>query len=280
VARVNPNYPEPPGTPDQLAAIQDEIANLLGARAQAEQSEAAMAAQEQQHQVNQEHAAQAVQSTAGALTATQAHQQAVARRTQANQQQQQRQQESQGLVSGYPSRAAGVAAVRIPLAAFQGFLYIATELPGDAGAAMQQMADDANRMDQAFTQMDLSMEQQADAQPARQQELQGDQSRLETTDQQAQTSQDTLQQASEGAQTFQQENDQRLQQATQGREEAAQQKGELDEAVDAKQQQAETFAQELQGWAGEHQAARQTAIQATSQQIEEQGYVVREVAEA
>jgi hypothetical protein len=276
VVRVNPDYPAPPGTPEQLQAIKDEIANLLDARARAEQAEQRMAAQEQQHQSQQGPAQEAVQGTQQGITATQAHQQNIARRQQANAQQQQKREQSESLVSGWPSRAAGVLALKIPLAAFRGFLWFASELPGEAGASMQKMSDDADRMDQALDQMDIMMNQQAEVQPVRQQELSSDQGRIETTGEQAVQSEETLTQANEGALAFQQENETRLAQATEAKEDAIQQGAEIDEAVDIKQQQADTFAQEMQAWAAEHQAARQVAIQQTRAPLEAQGYVVTE----
>src|SRR5204862_6161807 len=102
-----------------------------------------MTAQEQQHQAQQGPAQEAVQGTQQAITATQAHQQNVAHRQQANQQQQQKREQTGQLVSGWPSRSAGILALKIPLAAFRGFLWFATELPGEAGESMQKMSNDA-----------------------------------------------------------------------------------------------------------------------------------------
>ena len=276
VVRVNPNYQAPPGTPEQLQTIKDEIANLLDARARAEQAELRITEQERQHQSQQGPAQDAVQGTQQAITATQAHQQNVERRRQANQQQEDKRKQSEQLISGWPSRAAGLMALKIPLAAFRGFLWLATELPGAAGASMQKMSDDADHMEQALDQMDVTMNQQAQAQAPRQQELASDQGRIETTGESAVQSSETLTQANEGALAFQQENESRLAQATQAKDEAIQQGAEIDDAVDVKQQQAETYAQEMQSWASEHQAARQSAIQETRQPLENEGYIVTE----
>jgi chromosome segregation ATPase len=274
VETVNPNYPPPPGTPQQVKQMEAEIENLLAARAAAEQSEARMTAEEQQHRQNQEHAQHAVQSTDQAISATAAHQQVVAKRQATNQQQQQRQQESQGLVAGYPSQATGLAALTGPLTVFQGFTHLASALPGSAGDSMQKMADDSDRLMAAFGQMGSGMESQNAAQPARQQELQGDQQRLESTDQQAQASDDQLQQAKQGAETFRQTNAAKLEQATQARAEASDQKQELEEAATTKQTQAETLSQQMQEWAVGHKAARDAAIEETKQRLQTEGKIV------
>jgi hypothetical protein len=276
VERVNPDYSEPPGTPQQLEAIKVEIANLLANRARVEQAAARMGAQEQQHQAHQGPIQQAVQETAGGVTAAQAHQQAVARREQANQAQQQRQQEAGSLISGYPSRAAGLTVLTVPLAGFERFTHYASDLPGDVGGAMERMNADAQRMQDAFAQMATAMATQDEAQPARQQELQGDQSRIQAADAQATTAEQDLQRANEGAQGLQEANETRIAEATAAREEAVQQGAELEAAQTTKEEQAQTLAEQLQSWAQEHKAARQTAIEQTVQNVEAQGYVVLE----
>jgi hypothetical protein len=254
--------------------MESEIENLLAARAQAEQSESKMTAEEQQHRQNAEHAQRAVQTTGEAISATTAHQQVVAKRQQTNQQQQQRQQDSQGMIAGYPSQATGLTALTVPLMAFSGFTHLASELPGSAGDSMQKMANDSDRLLAAFGDMGSNMETQNAAQPARQQELQSDQQRLETTDQQAEASQDQLQQAKQGAETFQQSNAVKLEQAGQARAEATDQKQELDDAATAKRTETENLSQQMQQWAAGHKAARDAAIEETRQRLQAEGKVV------
>ena len=132
VERVNPEYPSPPATPAQIDAIQDEIMNLLMVRAAAEQEARTSAAAPNDARRTGTHPETVDDTTAG-ISAVQAHRAAVARRDAVNQEQQQRQQESAGLVAGYPSRAAGLAALTIPLAAWEGFTSLASHLPGEAG---------------------------------------------------------------------------------------------------------------------------------------------------
>jgi hypothetical protein len=274
VERVNPDYPSPPGTPEQLSAIQDEIANLLAARAQAETAEATMDGEVQHHQSNQGPIQQAVQETAGAITAAQAHQQAVDRRKAANQEQQQRQQESQGLVAGYPSRAAGMTALTIPLGIFEGFTSYASELPGDFGQNMLRMNGDARHIQEAFAQMAVSMATQNDAQPARQQELSGDAGRLDGAAEQAVTSEQDLQTANDGAQGLEQANQSKIDEAVDSKNQCTAEKDELTTAADLKKQRAQTLTEQLQAWATAHKAARDAAIQATRERLTAQGMVV------
>lgn len=274
VERVNPKYSAPPGTPQQLEALNAEIENILAARARTEQATTQMAQQVDNHQAQQQPIQQAVQDAGQALSANQAHQEAVARHQQTNQAQQQRQQEAQTLVSGYPSRAAGIAILTVPLAAFEGFTDLASELPGSAGAKMSEMNKDSRKLQDSFAQMAVNMAAQAAAQPARQESLQQDQARLQATNQQSTTTQQDFHTAQDGAQTMQQNNDTRLDQAQAAKTEADNQTTDLSQAAEVKQQKATTLSQELQAWASAHKAARQTAITETQERLQKQGYIV------
>jgi hypothetical protein len=279
VERVNPDYPSPPGTPQQLATIQQEIENILAARARAEQAEARMATEERAAQANQGPIQESVQEMNGALSATQAHQAAVANRQQANQAQQQRQQESQGLIAGAPSRLAGLTALTIPLSAFERFSHYASVIPDPAGSKMAQMNRDSRQMLGAFAEIIVAMATQNEEQPARQQSLQDDSGSLETTNEQGATSQENFQQASEGAQGLQTANDASVVEAGQAREEVTQQRNELDEAATTKENQASTLAEQLQAWAQAHRAARQAAIEQTQERLRNEGHVITSVSE-
>jgi hypothetical protein len=279
VERVNPEYPSPPGTPQQLQAIQQEIENILAARAQAETAEAKMGDQQQVLESDQAPIQQAIDGADGGISAVQAHREAVSRRTQVNQEQQQRQQETGGLVSGYPSRATGLTALTIPLDIFAGFTSLASHLPGDAGAAMAEMNHDATQIQEAFAQMAASMVSQDEAQPERQVELTSQQSRIETTDAEATTSGQSVEQSKQDSLNLQQDNEAQLTGARQARAEASEQEQLLDEAATTKQAQADTLAEQLQTWAQQHKDARGQAVEATAQQLEAEGYVVLEKSE-
>jgi hypothetical protein len=276
VERVNPDYPPPPGTPQQLEAIQQEIENILAARAQAEQAEAEMESQEQVLETDQTPIQQAIDGADGGITAVQAHQEAVTRRGQSNQEQQQRQQETGGLVSGYPSRAAGLATLTIPLDIFAGFTSLGSHLPGDAGAKMREMNQDAVEIQNAFTQMGVAMVSQEEAQPERQTELSGQQSRIEATDAEATATNQSIEQSRQDGQVLQQENEAQLAGAKLAKSEASDQGRILDEAVATKQTQADSLTEQLQAWAVSHKATRHEAIEATAAQLEADGYVVLE----
>lgn len=273
VERVNPDYPPPPGTPQQVEAMQQEISRLLAEKARAEQEAALQSSRADQCEANQGPIQQTVDDTTQGISAAQAHQQSVAAHDAANQAQQQRQQESQGLVAGYPSKAAGLAVLGVPLAAWQGFTSLASHLPGDAGTKMLQMNEDANKMQSAFVNMGAQMVGIDGQQPARQAELQGDAGRLDATATQAQGTQADLRTAQAGAQGLQQANSDAKSEAETLRDNATQQGQQLGDQADKKQEAAKTLSEQMQAWAVAHKAARQQAIEATKNRLQAQGKV-------
>lgn len=274
VERVNPDYPSPPGTPAQITAVQNEIMNLLAVRAAAEREAEAQRGRADQCEANQGPIQQTIDDTRSGISAVRAHDAAVQRREAVNQEQQQRQQESQGLVAGYPSRATGLTALSVPLAAWEGFTSLASHLPGDAGAKMMQMNQEARQMQDAFAQMGAEMLGIESGGPAREGELQNDQSRLETTGQQAQVSDQDLNTSSRGAAGLQQSNEAALAEANRREEAATGRADECTEGVAEREQRAESLAEQMRAWAAAHAAARQQAIAATEQRLASEGRVV------
>lgn len=274
IERVNPNYPPPPATPAQISAIQNEIVNLLAVRASAEREEQNQSQRADSCEENQAPIEQTVQDASSGISALQAHDEAIARRETVNQEQQQRQQESQGLTAGYPSRATGLAALTVPLAAWEGFTSLAQHLPGDAGAGMMRMNQEAQQMQEAFDQMGAEMLGVDSEGPVRQGELEGDQASLEATGEMAQASDEQLQTASEGAAGLQAANEASLAEATELSDAAAGRADQCEEGVSEREERADSLAAQLQAWASAHQAARQQAVQAAQERLVSEGRIV------
>ncbi|WP_460890944.1 hypothetical protein, partial [Ramlibacter alkalitolerans] len=271
VERVSPEYQPPPGTPEQLEQMKQEIANLLADRARAEQEAQHQSERVAQCDANSGPLEQTVSDAAQGISAVQAQQQSVAAHEAANQAQQQRQQEAQGLVSGYPSRATGLAVLSGPLAAWEGFTSLASHLPGDAGDKMLEMNAEARRMQEAFGEMGAQMVGLDSAQPERAASLQGDATRLDATGSQAQTSEADLRSAHAGARGLQQSNEQARGEAERLEAGAQEQERSLADAAAQRQQEAQTLAEQMQAWAQEHRAARQRAIEQTMERLRGEG---------
>jgi hypothetical protein len=274
VERVNPDYPPPPITPAQIGALQNEILELLAARAREEQEAQRQSQRADVCQANQAPIQQTVSDTTAGIAATQAHNAAIARREELNRAQQQRQQESQGLVAGYPSRATGLAALSVPLVAWEGFTNLASHLPGDAGDKMLQMNQEAQQMQAAFVQMGAEMAGVDSAGPVRSAELRSDNARLAATGTQAVSSEQELRTASRGAQQLRSTNEMAMSDARTASVAASQHAEQLSSAAAERELRASTLAEQLRIWARTHQAARTTAIQATAQRLQRAGRTV------
>ena len=276
VERVNPHYSSPPGTPDQIVALQNEILNLLAVRARAEAESQHEGERIDACEDNRAPIAATLADTRGGLGAVRAHEQAVQRRDAANQAQQQRQQESEGLTSGYPDKATGLTVLEVPLAAWEGFTSLASHLPGSAGDRMSEMNGEARRMQDAFAQMGNHMAGADGAQPARAAALTDDSARIAATGEQAQSSHEELQTAADGAVGLQSANDATLAAAQQRRQAADQRSAELQSAADDRQAAADSLAAQMQAWAQAHRDERSQAIAATAARLQGEGKIVTE----
>lgn len=274
VERVNPQYPPPPATPAQIVAMQNEIMNLLTVRVAAEQEAQREGERLDRCVGNQGPIAQTVADTTAGISGVQAHDAAVARRAAVNQEQQQRQQESQSLAAGYPSRAAGFAVLTVPLRAWEGFTSLASHLPGRAGAEMLRMNTEAQQLQEAFGQMAAKMLGVDSAGPSNAQRLQDDQGRLQATGEEAQRSEKRLETASAGAQGLQQANEEALAEATDRRNTATGRAQESGDAAEAREKQADTLAERLRAWAGQHAEARRKAIEETTNRLRSKGRTI------
>ena len=274
VERVNPHYSSPPGTPDQIVALQNEILNLLAVRARAEAESQHEGERVDACEDNRAPIAATLADTRDGLGAVRAHEQAVQRRDAANQAQQQRQQESEGLTSGYPDQATGLTVLEVPLAAWEGFTSLASHLPGSAGDRMSEMNGEARRMQDAFAQMGSHMAGADGAQPAQAASLADDSARIAATGEQAQSSHEQLQTAADGAVGLQSANDATLAAAQQRQQAADQRSEELQSAADDRQAAADGLADQMRAWAQAHHDERAQAIADTVARLQGEGRIV------
>ena len=136
------------------------------------------------------------------------------------------------------------------------------------------MNEEAQKLQSSFTQVGAEMLGVKSAGPTRQAALQGDQGRLEATSEQAQSSDEQLHTANQGAAGLQAGNDATLAEAAATRDAATERAQQCTDAVTQREQQADSLAEQLQAWATAHRAARQQAITATEQRLENEGRVV------
>jgi hypothetical protein len=271
---VNPNYKNPPGTPQQIAAIRADIARLRQERSQSQHAETVAQQQAQQGKDLRKAADQAREVTQqGTQKATQTQTDATQKES-TNQQAQGQQNQSQEQVGSYRERAAGLAVLTGPLNAFRGFLHYAEMLPGDVGAKFHQMDTEAASFQRALGQVGIQMAQTAAQGPAALAAWRQEQQQLVATRAQGQSGQQQFQQQTQQATQIGEKADQatasRETMATRAASHGAQVQGQIDKG----DQRATTLAAQLNTWAAEHKEERTRAIEQTRSQYEARGYKV------
>jgi hypothetical protein len=296
VEHVNPNYPPPPCSPQDVVDVQNQILETLDARAKAEDASAAMAQQQAHHKANQKPLTDMQKGTDDALSATDAHKQAVARRAEANQKKKKNEDQAAGSLSDYSNRAAKLSTITVPMRGFERFTSLASYIPDDpqklpfevqpfsgtllrAKRGILKMNSDSKKFLSQLDDMDNTIKQQKASQADRDKQVQADAKTISDTDKQAGESDQALNQAKQTTQDLDNTNKDRLDQATKIRTEADQTAATLDSQAQEKQTKAQSLAAALEAWAPQHRQARVDALEQTKKQMEQQGYKITEVKE-
>jgi hypothetical protein len=271
---VNPEYRNPPGTPQQIAALRREIAILEDERAQTRRAGAVADRQATQARDLGERADQVRETTEqGGQRAGDTHQDAD-RREGANREAQGQQGQAHATVGTYTERAAGLSVLVSPLNTFRGFLHYASMLPGDIGAKFQQMEREAAAFQRALGQVGAQMAQTAAEGPAALAGWQAEQQKLVGARAQALGAQQTFQQQTQQADQISRQvaeaRTQREGAATRADQHAERVSGQIGQ----REGRAETLASQLTAWAAEHRQARQDAVARTREFYEARGYQV------
>jgi hypothetical protein len=285
IEHVNPNYPAPPGTPQQIVDIQNEILETLDARAQAEAASAAMAKQESKHKANEKPLTQMQERTDQAIGATEAHKQAVARRTEANKAKEENEDKASSVLADYSNRAAKLSTITVPMRGFEKFTSLAYSLPDSpevlvgAKRGLIKMNTDSKKFLNQLDTIDQTINTQKAGQGDRNQQTRNDANTLAQTDDKAKESDEGLNKAQQTTKDLGAENKTRLGQVTSLRIEADQNAVTLDNQEKQKRAEATSLKTALQTWAQNHKQARLDALEQTRKNLEAQGYKVAEVKE-
>jgi len=282
VERVNPQYPPPPGTPEQLEQAQNDISDILARRAAQEQAAAHNAHQVTVVEQQGAHLDQHDARLATSQSAVQAHNANVQRKQQANTQKQPKTTQAKSKVEEYADRKAGIEALKAPLGIWKsatGAVMGADWLPHDVTASLRGMNSDAGRFEKQLTALDVQMTQQIAASAEQTAQGLAEQATLGTVAQQAQGSTSQLDTAKTSMDQLKQSNTQKGQLAQQGQAQAQQRSAQLGAAAAQRQQQHDNLAARLQAWATAHRAARMTALEETQTHLREQHMTIRKVRE-
>lgn len=256
---IHPAYPEPPGNPEELAALQEQAAAARAVRADLEATQAAMNRQAatQQNQAEELVAADAVATDLA--TARQTHQQAVQETSSTNSQQQGTASEAITSLGRSAEEATALSTLVVSLRGFQGLAELFSYLPGGLGRKAEQASGDADRLIASLNRVSETEAIQADvaagaeAMQANAAVIQEVSSTGAETDVQVVSGRQGIEQLTAANATSLQETRQVEQQAIQ--EGATAQESELEAETSH-----EDLLARLQSWALAHRQARQAAI--------------------
>jgi hypothetical protein len=275
VESVNPAYPPPPGTHEDINQMTADLHRLLAARALARQREARAgqvfdAARQQGVRV-----ARARENVGEGLAATQEHQGEIAEHEQANEQSQQQHTESGEKVQDAGSQLAGVATLETLLAGWSGFTGLVLRfdaiLPDRAVNAFQKMNNDSNQFMLKLAHVKTGVAEQRGELPTRGAAITQTGERIAATGEQAQGTQATFTQAQQDGAELARINSQHQVFAARDQARAADNAGQADDAAANLQGERQTLAERLAAWAAAHRAAREEAIEETASRMEARG---------
>jgi hypothetical protein len=284
--RVNPAYPTPPGTPEQIVSLRNQVIDTLAVRAQQEQYARLMAKQEKHHQSNEKPLSDMTEKTEQAISATDAHKNAVAHREEANNRKAEEEQKAGDKLEDFTARSAELKALKLPLTGVQKFAGLASVLPDDPDGlrsfknGMLKMSSDARKFIGKLDEVQQTIDTQKAESEKRKAGVTADKDALNHTDRKADTSKQSLDSAKQTTTDLTSANTERLDQAKSEKADATKTAGTLDAQAKQKQQQADSLAVALQFWGQQHRKARLDGIEQTRKRLEGQGWRVTEAAEA
>jgi hypothetical protein len=283
VEHVNPNYPPPPCSPQDIIDIRNEVLRTLDARAEAKELSWEMAGEAAHHKANEEPLKNMDKRTQDALSATEAHKQTVGRREDANQKKQDNEKQAGGTLSDYANRASKLAMLTGPLRAFTNFTSLAYALPDSPDEVRRvkqgilKMNSDARRFLGQLEQVEKTVTSQKDSHPDREKQTETDHATLRQTDQHAQQSNETFDKTKQKTEELTKDNEAKRDEAKSYKQQADQSSTKLEAHAEQKKAQAQSMAASLQSWAQAHEQARLDSLEQTKKRLEAQGYKITEV---
>lgn len=275
---VNPQYPAPPGTVQDHIDIQNQLLDILQARAQSELAAGVANQEETKHKAHQEPIKKGEKAAKDAMTATEAHKKVVERRQEANKKSADKETESKSTIDDYAARSSQLTAITGPLRLFERFTYLATYLPDDPHVlvgvknSIGKVHTDADKFLKALDNVDGKMKAQKAEQPQRAESIKNDGTKLGETNDKAVKSNENLDQTKKGAEVLGKENDANVQAAGAMKKDAQNSAASLGAQANQKQAQSQSMAAAWQSWAVRHREARLAAMKATEERMLKLGY--------
>lgn len=267
---VNPAYPPPPGTPEQLDAFLDQVDAARAAQEGLEATEAEMDAQADSERAHAEGLSEAAGVVDELAVGREAHAGAVEETSSANSDMATQAGEAYDALAEGASEASGVATLVGSLQAFRGMAHLFSYLPGSLGRSAEGARDDAGELIEALGRVGETDAAQAGVGES-QATIEADAERLGAVETTGTETDAEIQTGSTELATLQADNDASLAR-TESVADLARSEGRAAAEHEAEAQAGhDSLLAELQAWAGQHQQARQDAIDTALTRLADQG---------
>jgi hypothetical protein len=278
VEHVNPAYASPPGTPQEVVDIQNQMLATLDERAKAENIAKAAKAQVKHHEANEKPLESLKTGTDEALTATKAHQDMVKRREKANKDKKDNEDKVGETLGEYPEQSSKLGTVTTMMRGFQRFTGLAGWLPDSpsvlvgAKRSILKTSDGCKKFVAKLEEIDGAVNEQEAAQGPRKEGIEADAQTIATLDTDSKTSGKTLDDTKTSAEEVATDNTAKREEADKLKADATRTGALLGARAEGEKVKSQSLAAALDAWAQGHKQARKDAIEATQARMEAQGY--------
>ncbi|MDO9437328.1 hypothetical protein [Hydrogenophaga sp.] len=273
---INPAYPSPPGTPDQLDALLEQVdtarrtADVLSGT---EDSMAEHTATELEHQSGLEEASVVGED----LTTERAtHAGEVDTTTAANDDMLSQAGEAYDSLGNSAREAGALGSLVTSLQAFRGMAHLFSYLPGSLGESAETARDDSARLIETLNRVSDADAAQAAVGTGRE-NIEGDGERIDTVTSEGDTTDTTITEGTSALVELQAANEASLAETQATHDQATSERRSAEDSETEAQGAHDSLLAELQAWAQEHQQARETAVSQALGTYEGMGLTAREI---
>jgi len=285
VKNVNPDYPPPPCTPQQIVEVRREIAEASSAREQSQAASQAMAGEAAKAKANEKPLNDLGASNKEAQDAARDHEGKIEKGSDAAKKQEKGEADADKAHNDFESKKARLATVTVPMRAFAGFTSLAHSLPDSpdvlvsAKRGILSMNADCTKFLGQLDQMEQALAEQKAGGAARKAEVADKNAAFDATAEKVRASKEELATGGDKTTALTDENKTEGAAASKLRDEADANARTLAAQEQAKTGQAATMASSLNEWAQTHKAARKSKIDSTIKELTDQDYEIRAVHE-
>lgn len=272
---INPAYPEPPGTPAELAVLMERVHAAQAAQEDLSGTEEAMQGQAAEQQTHATQLGEAQVVTQDLTTGRQAHQGQVDTTQSTNAEQQSTAGEAISNLGQAAEQATALATLTASLGVFQGLAHLFSYLPGALGRSAEGAKEDAGGLINSLNRVSETEATESNIETGRG-GMEVNEERITGVATAGQQTDEELASGEAGVVELQQANTESLTETQSVLGQANRERSAAEEIEDEAQSTHDNLESSLQAWAQEHQQAREDAIASAMDQYSEQGYEVRE----